>query len=85
MYFGLFLKVILMLMLLYCCHYFLPGKHSRTPLMSAAGKGQLEVVELLARTTGINLNAQDSDGLTALMHAAKIGDLEVYSGLSIDV
>lgn len=53
------------------------GKHSRTPLMSAASRKQHSVVELLLKSTGIDVNAQDSDGMTALMHAAQIGDLEV--------
>mmetsp|Transcript_14979 Transcript_14979/g.22534 ORF Transcript_14979/g.22534 Transcript_14979/m.22534 type:complete len:111 (-) Transcript_14979:109-441(-) len=53
------------------------GKHSRTPLMSACSKGQLTVAKLLINTPGVDLNAQDSDGMTALMLAARIGALEV--------
>lgn len=60
------------------------GKHSRTPLMSAASRKQHSVVELLLKSTGIDVNAQDSDGMTALMHAAQIGDLEVIATNNID-
>jgi ankyrin repeat protein len=76
------------------------GKHSRTPLMAACAKGQLEVrsvslslslslspsppppsqvVNHLLGVTGVELDAQDSDGMTALMHAARGGSLEVPS------
>lgn len=66
------------------------GKHSRTPLMAACAKGQLEVITLslfppqatqvvnhLLGVPGVEIDAQDSDGMTALMHAARLGSLEV--------
>lgn len=38
----------------------------------------LQVVSHLLSVAGIEINAQDNDGMTALMHAGKIGALEVY-------
>jgi ankyrin repeat protein len=35
------------------------------------------VVSHLLGQPGLELNAQDSDGMTALMHAARVGALEV--------
>lgn len=60
------------------------GKRNRTALLCAASKGRLNVIKLLlslSTTHSININLQDADGLTALMHAAKIGNLEVTGAL----
>lgn len=45
-----------------------------TPLLAAAGQGHTSVVALLARK-GANVNATDSSGSTALIHAAFAGNL----------
>ena len=60
------------------------GKRNRTALLCAASKGRLNVVQLLlslSTTHSINIDIQDADGMTALMHAAKIGNLEVTGAL----
>jgi ankyrin repeat protein len=60
------------------------GKRNRTALMCAASKGRLNVVKLLlslSTTHSIDIDLQDADGMTALMHAAKIGNLEVTGEL----
>ena len=58
--------------------------------MAACAKGQLVVITLssspphaiqvvnhLLGVPGVEIDAQDSDGMTALMHAARLGSLEV--------
>lgn len=60
------------------------GKRNRTALICAASKGRLNVVKLLLSLStnhSINIDLQDADGMTALMHAAKIGNLEVTGAL----
>ena len=60
------------------------GKRNRTALMCAASKGRLNVVKLLlslSTANSIDVDLQDADGMTALMHAAKIGNLEVTGAL----
>jgi len=60
------------------------GKRNRTALMCAASKGRMNVVKLLlslSTTHSIDIDLQDADGMTALMHAARIGNLEVTGEL----
>ena len=49
----------------------------RTPLMSAAYRGYLEVVKLLLEK-GADVKAKDKGGLTALMFAASGENLKVF-------
>ena len=54
----------------------------KTPLMWAASHGKNDVVNLLAQQK-ISLEAQDADGCTALMLAAKEDELECFETLLI--
>eukprot|EP01124_Arcella_intermedia_P009625 TRINITY_DN16292_c0_g1_i1.p1 TRINITY_DN16292_c0_g1~~TRINITY_DN16292_c0_g1_i1.p1 ORF type:complete len:1859 (+),score=529.61 TRINITY_DN16292_c0_g1_i1:234-5579(+) len=51
-----------------------------TPLMCAVqnkGPKRIEITKLLLQTPGININAQDEEGSTALVIASKSGDVEL--------
>lgn len=56
------------------------GRMMLTPLMRAAGNGDLSSVEDLI-VKGANVNAADSDGYTALHYAAHCGDVRVVQAL----
>ena len=53
-----------------------PSKNGRTPLMAAAQKGNLAIVQCLL-DHGAEINAQDHYGKTARWFAAKNGRSEV--------
>jgi len=57
------------------------GKYSQTPLIAACKGNQVEIVRMLLRYTEVveDVNAVDGNGMTALMHAAKIGALDITS------
>ena len=55
---------------------FREGEYQVTPLMTAAVKGHIEVVTLLANRGG-DLEARDTLGMTALMYASLEGHLAV--------
>ena len=58
--------------------------------MIAAGSGQAETASALLVDDDIDLNAQDNDGRTALIHACKVGDYDmallllINDGISMD-
>ncbi len=53
-----------------------PEKHSMTPLMVFAAKGEKEyVADLIA--SGVDINSQDSRGGTALMYAVMNGHIDI--------
>jgi len=48
-----------------------------TPLMCATQKKTVEIVSLLLKVPGLNINAQDEGGRTALFFAVQSGDVSV--------
>jgi len=58
------------------------GRKMLTPLMNAAGNGDLPSVEKLLRNDA-NVNATDIDGYTALHYAAHCGDIRVVRALLV--
>eukprot|EP01125_Pyxidicula_operculata_P000943 TRINITY_DN1081_c0_g1_i1.p1 TRINITY_DN1081_c0_g1~~TRINITY_DN1081_c0_g1_i1.p1 ORF type:complete len:2429 (-),score=667.42 TRINITY_DN1081_c0_g1_i1:82-7368(-) len=63
------------------------GDTGTTPLIAAAkqfGEKRLEVLNLLLHATGVNINAQDKEGQTAIIFASLFGDYDVVK-LLIDM
>jgi ankyrin repeat protein len=48
-----------------------------TPIISAASRGNRHVVAMLLANPGIKVDAQDEDGNTAMMSAARNGSLDI--------
>ncbi|RUS17593.1 chitin synthase-domain-containing protein [Endogone sp. FLAS-F59071] len=64
-------------------------REGRTPLMTAAAEGAIQIVGYLCGIPGINLDLKDSDGESAIHHAAATGwvevvDLLMRAGASIE-
>jgi len=55
-------------------------KSAMSALMAAASNGSLPLLETLL-AFGANINLRNSDGVTALMHAAVLGHTEVSRSL----
>lgn len=53
------------------------GPSRRTPLTAAVVAGHHSAVAVLARSPGVDLDAKDAEGYTALMHAAKLASAEL--------
>lgn len=52
------------------------ARNRSTPLLEAAGKGDLDVIRFLVER-GALINIADASGETALMHAAEAGGMDV--------
>jgi ankyrin repeat protein len=70
---------IISLLIEHKAHVNMTNRHGKTPLMIASECGWIDCVRLLLTVNGINVDAMDDDGDTALMCAVLGGHVNVVS------